>query len=913
MLNRNKYIDEIINKLGWIKNEVSLRTSLNLLDLNIHMEHFLLGLLNLTYGYQLENLNTTQTNYASIDLGDSSKRIAIQVTSDNDSQKIKETLSKFFERKYNEKYDRVIILIIGDKKNYTTTFVVPEGFNFSKDADIWDFAKLVKDISQKETTKLHQIASYFNQELELVTGYVGSGLYSIAEDMKNKTRALSIAKLMTPGLSKEVAEEIIKADIASNKYQYILDEANQGKHYLVGGYGSGKSHAVLVLCQRLLEKYIAGSFDSLPLYTHVRDIVKVGSIQSWVENLSISSQRYLVFIDGLDEINFSEASKIIEEVLYLSTLEPENKFVFCSRPLTYLADQRKQIPVQTLSMAEQKALISIIADEALTEYYPGANEPELQSCLELPLFCIIYALLKGKRPFGWIKTRIDLLTAFIESATRSIVENSCVYDDLMSLAICTTDNGYRDIHLSEVMLTGSIDSILKTGLVEKQGDYICFPLVIVAQFLAAKALQLNKIDRKSISSSRAKIELWKYPLSITFSQASFENSFALFSEVFCTAPGLAAQIISDGTRSERSHALPTAEECGNKITRCVETWNTALGPLSQYISPSTNYNPQTLGVCTKDNSLAYVWYKLKNRTPVEELPFEAMIYLGNVHSLIIPAQSTWPWIVTFREFSTTLEKSINEKAILGNCPQLKKELFWEIASTVAKKGGVLQQDIPIKVFEELASSEAESFSVSRRLISSNDERIAKKDFLDLLNKYTVPNAEHISPPFPASDQPFVSGYVWSCYSKARYLDLVKYVYGCALEEYLTLVNTVFSSFRPDFPTYLLSPCRIVGDLEFDPYTGDTGAPGLKWYILALPESSSNEIDIDYRNRNKLGDPYDAIIANRKIFRPKMKNIGIIQTSEALFLNCYKPVTNTVYKWIASELKKLGWIKNYSLR
>ena len=53
MLNRDKYIDEIINKLGWIKNEVSLRASLNLLDLNIHMEHFLLGLLNLTNSWSL--------------------------------------------------------------------------------------------------------------------------------------------------------------------------------------------------------------------------------------------------------------------------------------------------------------------------------------------------------------------------------------------------------------------------------------------------------------------------------------------------------------------------------------------------------------------------------------------------------------------------------------------------------------------------------------------------------------------------------------------------------------------------------------------------------------------------------------------------------------------------------------------
>ena len=183
----------------------------------------------------------------------------------------------------------------------------------------------------------------------------------------------------------------------------------------------------------------------------------------------------------------------------------------------------------------------------------------------------------------------------------------------------------------------------------------------------------------------------------------------------------------------------------------------------------------------------------------------------------------------------------------------------------------------------------------------------------MLEKYAILSEDYIAPPFPASDQFFSSGFVWSCYSKERYLELVKYVYGRALEEYLALVQTVFTSFCPDFPTYLLSPCRIVGNLKFDPDTGDAGAPTLNWYMLALPEHLSNEIDIEYRTHGSLGDPYDEIMSNRKRYRPKMKSFGVIETSEALFLNCYKPVTDTVYSWIGSELKKLGWIKNYRFR
>ena len=95
MLNRQNNINEITTKLAWIKAKVEFCNSLNLLDCNIHMEHFMAGLLNVAYGYNLVNLNTIQSNYTSIDLGDYTGRLSVQVTSDNRSTKIKETLDKF--------------------------------------------------------------------------------------------------------------------------------------------------------------------------------------------------------------------------------------------------------------------------------------------------------------------------------------------------------------------------------------------------------------------------------------------------------------------------------------------------------------------------------------------------------------------------------------------------------------------------------------------------------------------------------------------------------------------------------------------------------------------------------------------------------------------------------------------------
>lgn len=97
-MNRVDYQKKIIKWLGWLKNEVELNNSLNLTDINRGAEDFYCGLLNLVYGYNLKNINILDLNAAAIDLGDSEKRIAIQVTSTSALAKTKYTVEKFIEK-----------------------------------------------------------------------------------------------------------------------------------------------------------------------------------------------------------------------------------------------------------------------------------------------------------------------------------------------------------------------------------------------------------------------------------------------------------------------------------------------------------------------------------------------------------------------------------------------------------------------------------------------------------------------------------------------------------------------------------------------------------------------------------------------------------------------------------------------
>ena len=86
-------------------------TSMGRTDINKVAESVLIPLFKEVYGYtNLRNLNEVEkTNYPAIDLGDETARVAVQITSTTDIEKIKDTLRGFVEHKLYEKYDKLIV------------------------------------------------------------------------------------------------------------------------------------------------------------------------------------------------------------------------------------------------------------------------------------------------------------------------------------------------------------------------------------------------------------------------------------------------------------------------------------------------------------------------------------------------------------------------------------------------------------------------------------------------------------------------------------------------------------------------------------------------------------------------------------------------------------------------------------
>ncbi len=165
---RQELTKHIIDNLSFLSKSTHLKSIIGLFDDARGAQDFFAGLFNLMYDYELVELDKLHdtTTYIAVDLGDPKKKIAIQVTVQNDSFKINQTIKKFNKEKLYKEYDRLIICIIGKKLAYTSAFDTEDKFIFDKDKDIWDDDFIIKQIDKiADTQKLEAIKNFIQESL----------------------------------------------------------------------------------------------------------------------------------------------------------------------------------------------------------------------------------------------------------------------------------------------------------------------------------------------------------------------------------------------------------------------------------------------------------------------------------------------------------------------------------------------------------------------------------------------------------------------------------------------------------------------------------------------------------------------------------------------------------------------------
>lgn len=167
-LKSHELFEQCLTYLSVLRYIFKSRTKRGDYTLNKKAEPFFRDLVNIVYGWDLEDMNQIQENYPAIDLGDEGNRVCIQVTAQNDSTKINKTIKKFINHDLYESYDRLIFLILTEKKSYSFTPNTKDKIEFDIDDDIWDVDNLLEVIELLDVEKIEKVHRFVSKELSTI-------------------------------------------------------------------------------------------------------------------------------------------------------------------------------------------------------------------------------------------------------------------------------------------------------------------------------------------------------------------------------------------------------------------------------------------------------------------------------------------------------------------------------------------------------------------------------------------------------------------------------------------------------------------------------------------------------------------------------------------------------------------------
>ncbi len=160
-LQHTNHISDLLSELGA---KLKSRSRAGRTDANHIIERCLVPFFNVVFDWKLEWLEPQAANYPAVDLADFGRRLAIQVTNQDDGEKISHTAAKVREHALSGKFDRIIIFFLLPEAP-----TVPKKFRPApKDPqfEIWDIPRLVTLITDLENIDLlKQAADVLEKEM----------------------------------------------------------------------------------------------------------------------------------------------------------------------------------------------------------------------------------------------------------------------------------------------------------------------------------------------------------------------------------------------------------------------------------------------------------------------------------------------------------------------------------------------------------------------------------------------------------------------------------------------------------------------------------------------------------------------------------------------------------------------------
>ncbi|WP_448218830.1 ABC-three component system protein [Endozoicomonas sp. 2B-B] len=276
-MNRTAYYDYIDEKLHTLALRIDTNGKLNMLYLHMHSESFYSHLLNLVYGYALENLNKSSQNVEAIDLIDHKNKIVVQVSASCTNRKLESALDKDIVKKFSS-YTFLFLSISKDASMLRKASIKnPNGILFDQASGILDVKSILNEVLQKGVTEQKKIYAFIKTELgnDLDIVKLDSNLALIINILAKER--WSDENQSTPTHKFEIDRKIKHNQLVKAKYlieEYSLYHGKvDSKYSEFDKFGSNKSTSVLAKIKReYIQAKGAGAPDTI--FFNVVDVLK---------------------------------------------------------------------------------------------------------------------------------------------------------------------------------------------------------------------------------------------------------------------------------------------------------------------------------------------------------------------------------------------------------------------------------------------------------------------------------------------------------------------------------------------------------------------------------------------------------------------------------------------------------------
>ena len=222
--------NSIAASLAYISSEIKILNKSSHFDINKDCETLSKNILNIIYNCNFENMNINQKNYPAIDLGDLKNGIAIQVTSEGTSDKIKNTIETFVSKNMYEKYKNLKFFFLCEGKKlrkWDYSEHTNGKFYFDIEKDIIFLENILEKANDLDLEKLEKLDKLLKDEVGALDKSIKTRKLRISSYPDKDNIDLDISKYCDEG----ILQKNNKDEIKNIFREFSHDLENKGGSY----------------------------------------------------------------------------------------------------------------------------------------------------------------------------------------------------------------------------------------------------------------------------------------------------------------------------------------------------------------------------------------------------------------------------------------------------------------------------------------------------------------------------------------------------------------------------------------------------------------------------------------------------------------------------------------------------------